>query len=118
MQIPTQALLLRIFIGEDDKFGGSPLYEAIIVCWPTSRLLTSIETTPFTGVRGGASGTVPSRNVMVPVGVPVTGGNGVTVAVNVTISPKGEGFAEETSTVWVLPRLTEPLLLRKFVSPL
>ena len=31
MQIPRQALLLRIFIGEDDKFGGSPLYEAIVL---------------------------------------------------------------------------------------
>jgi hypothetical protein len=31
MQIPRQALLLRIFIGEDDKFGSSPLYEAIVV---------------------------------------------------------------------------------------
>ena len=31
MQIPTQALLLRIFIGEDDKFGASPLHEAIVL---------------------------------------------------------------------------------------
>ena len=31
MQIPKQALLLRIFIGEDDKFDGSPLYEAIVL---------------------------------------------------------------------------------------
>jgi PII-like signaling protein len=31
MQIPRQALLLRIFIGEDDKFNGAPLYEAIVV---------------------------------------------------------------------------------------
>jgi uncharacterized protein len=31
MQIPKQALLLRIFIGEDDKFRGSPLYEAIVL---------------------------------------------------------------------------------------
>jgi PII-like signaling protein len=31
MQIPRQALLLRIFIGEDDRFDGSPLYEAIVV---------------------------------------------------------------------------------------
>src|ERR1700747_2270150 len=30
MQIPKQALLLRIFIGEDDKCKGSPLYEAIV----------------------------------------------------------------------------------------
>ena len=31
MQIPKQALLLRIFIGEDDKFGGSSLHEAIVL---------------------------------------------------------------------------------------
>jgi hypothetical protein len=31
MQIPKQALLLRIFIGEDDTFGGSPLHEAIVL---------------------------------------------------------------------------------------
>jgi uncharacterized protein len=31
MQIPKQALLLRIFIGENDKFGGSPLYAAIVL---------------------------------------------------------------------------------------
>ncbi|WP_024518281.1 DUF190 domain-containing protein [Bradyrhizobium sp. Tv2a-2] len=31
MQIPKQAVLLRIFIGEDDKSGGTPLYEAIVM---------------------------------------------------------------------------------------
>jgi len=31
MQIPRQALLLRIFIGEDDQFEGSPLHEAIVL---------------------------------------------------------------------------------------
>lgn len=31
MQIPKQALLLRIFVGEDDRFGGSPLHEAIVL---------------------------------------------------------------------------------------
>jgi PII-like signaling protein len=31
MQIPTDALLLRIFIGEDDKSGRLPLYEAIVL---------------------------------------------------------------------------------------
>ena len=31
MQIPKQALLLRIFIGENDKDGGRPLYEAIVL---------------------------------------------------------------------------------------
>lgn len=31
MQIPRQALLLRIFIGEEDDFEGKPLYEAIVM---------------------------------------------------------------------------------------
>ena len=31
MQIPENAMLLRIFIGEDDKHGGRPLYEAIVL---------------------------------------------------------------------------------------
>ena len=31
MQIPKQALLLRIFVGEDDRLGGSPLHEAIVL---------------------------------------------------------------------------------------
>jgi PII-like signaling protein len=31
MQLPKQAVLLRIFFGEDDRFGRSPLYEAIVM---------------------------------------------------------------------------------------
>jgi hypothetical protein len=31
MEIPKQAVLLRIFIGEDDKADGRPLYEAIVL---------------------------------------------------------------------------------------
>src|SRR5258707_15536899 len=31
MQIPKDALLLRIFIGESDQFKGRPLYEAIVL---------------------------------------------------------------------------------------
>jgi PII-like signaling protein len=31
MQMPKQAVLLRIFIGEDDRCDGSPLYEAIVL---------------------------------------------------------------------------------------
>ena len=31
MQIPANAVLLRIFIGEDDKTDGRPLYEAIVL---------------------------------------------------------------------------------------
>jgi PII-like signaling protein len=31
MQLPRDAVLLRIFIGEDDKSGHRPLYEAIVL---------------------------------------------------------------------------------------
>jgi PII-like signaling protein len=31
MQIPTDAVLLRIFIGESDRHEGKPLYEAIVL---------------------------------------------------------------------------------------
>ena len=31
MQIPKQAVLLRIFFGENDQFQGRPLYEAIVL---------------------------------------------------------------------------------------
>lgn len=31
MQIPKDAMLLRIFLGEADKFQGKPLYEAIVM---------------------------------------------------------------------------------------
>ncbi len=31
MQIPKDALLLRIFVGEDDRCGKQPLYEAIVL---------------------------------------------------------------------------------------
>ena len=31
MQIPEEALLLRIFIGEADRSGGKPLHEAIVL---------------------------------------------------------------------------------------
>jgi len=31
MQLPRDAMLLRIFIGEDDKYKARPLYEAIVL---------------------------------------------------------------------------------------
>jgi len=31
MQIPKDAMLLRIFIGESDRYHGSPLYEALVM---------------------------------------------------------------------------------------
>src|SRR6266496_1232427 len=31
MQIPRDAMLLRIFLGENDRFQGQPLYEALVL---------------------------------------------------------------------------------------
>ena len=31
MQVPTDAVLLRVFLGEGDKWHGKPLYEAIVL---------------------------------------------------------------------------------------
>ncbi len=31
MELPKEAVLLRIFIGEDDEFGGAPLFEQIVL---------------------------------------------------------------------------------------
>lgn len=31
MQIPNDAVLLRIFLGESDRFEGKPLYEAVVL---------------------------------------------------------------------------------------
>lgn len=31
MQVPTEAMLLRMFMGEDDQADGRPLYEAIVL---------------------------------------------------------------------------------------
>ena len=31
MQVPREAVLLRIFLGEDDRHGNRPLYEAIVM---------------------------------------------------------------------------------------
>ena len=31
MKVPRDAVLLRIFIGEDDRHGNTPLYEAIVL---------------------------------------------------------------------------------------
>ena len=66
----------------------------------------------------------PSRNVTVPVGVPVAGANAVIVAVKVTDCPKSEGFCDEVTTVVVSALLTtcgfpvkDPVLALKHPSP-
>ena len=64
----------------------------------------------------------PSRNVTVPVGVPVAGATALTVAVKVTAWPKRDGFVDEVTVVELLALFTvcvmaEEVLLLKFVSP-
>ena len=62
MQISKQALLLRIFIGEDDKFGGSPLYEAIVL---KARELHLAGATVLRGPMGfGASSRLHTTKIM------------------------------------------------------
>ena len=38
MTLPREAMLLRVFFGEDDKFKGRPLYEAIVMSARESQL--------------------------------------------------------------------------------
>ena len=80
---------------------GSPLYLAVIEWVPTDKLAV-LEV----HVKGAAAGNVqlpimavPSRNVTVPVGVPVAGGLTVTVAVNVTLCPNTDGLVPELIVV-------------------
>jgi len=48
----------------------------------------------------------PSLNVTVPVGTPLAGATGLTVALNVTACPTVEGFGVEVRLVLVLPAFT------------
>ena len=49
MKLPEDALLLRIFIGESDKYHGKPLYEAIMM---KARELNLAGTTVIRGILG------------------------------------------------------------------
>jgi hypothetical protein len=68
---------------------------------------------------------VPSLNVTLPVGVPVAGGTGATVAVSVSAWPKTEGLGEDARVIVVVEDV-EPtvwvsgvdVLVVKFASPL
>jgi hypothetical protein len=65
----------------------------------------------------------PSLKTTLPVGVPVPGAIDLTVAVNVTLWPKVEGFRDDVSVVDVEARFTVcvsvgEVLAEKFVAPL
>jgi hypothetical protein len=77
-----------------------PPYTAVIECVPSASveianvvfLLLSV---PVPSV------VLPSLNVTVPAGLPAPGAIGVTVAVNVTVSPLMDGFNEDTTEIEV-----------------
>jgi PII-like signaling protein len=62
MKIPTDGFLLRIFIGESDKWYGKPLYEAIVL---KSRELHMAGATMLRGPMGfGANSRLHTAKIM------------------------------------------------------
>jgi uncharacterized protein len=62
MKLPEKGLLLRIFIGESDRCGGHPLYEAIV---NEARRLNMAGVTVLKGVMGfGASSRIHTTKVL------------------------------------------------------
>lgn len=73
-------------------------------CVPALRLDVDNIATPLPFNGELPSEFIPSRKVTVPVGVPVV--EGLTIAVNVTDCPSGDGFAEEVSCMLLLSSCT------------
>jgi hypothetical protein len=62
MKLPDDGELLRIFIGETDKYKGKPLYEAIVM---KARELNLAGATVFRGIMGyGATSRIHSIKVL------------------------------------------------------
>lgn len=62
MKIPENALLLRIFIGESDKYHGKPLYECIVM---KARELNLAGSTVIRGILGfGADSRIHSAKLL------------------------------------------------------
>src|SRR5438132_316808 len=82
----------------------SPLYEAAILCAPATRQGVVKVATPVPELTMPMPiSLLPSVKVTVPVGLPLAGDTGRTVAVNVTATPRFAGFGEEVRVVVVLP---------------
>lgn len=61
-KLPEKACLLRIYIGESDKTGGKPLYEAIVL---KARALGMAGATVLRGIMGfGANSRVHSAKIL------------------------------------------------------
>ncbi|MBO8154275.1 DUF190 domain-containing protein [Thermovirga sp.] len=62
MKLPREAQLLRIFIGESDKYNGKPLYEAIVT---RARELSMAGVTVLRGILGfGAHSRIHSAKIL------------------------------------------------------
>lgn len=62
MQLPEQAMLLRVFIGESDKYNGKPLYEQIVF---KARELNLAGATAIRGIMGfGADSQIHSAKLL------------------------------------------------------
>ena len=62
MKLPDEGELLRIFIGETDKYEGKPLYEAIVI---KARELNLAGATVFRGIMGyGATSRIHSIKLL------------------------------------------------------
>jgi PII-like signaling protein len=62
MKLPDEGELLRVFIGETDKFKGKPLYEAIVM---KARELNLAGATVFRGIMGyGATSRIHSIKLL------------------------------------------------------
>jgi hypothetical protein len=100
----------------------SPLYLAVIECVPADRI--EIVKVAMPELRFAVPRVeVPSKKVTVPVGIPEPGATALTVAVNVTPSPKTDGFSDDVTVVELLALLTvwlkaDDVLPLKVESPL
>ncbi len=95
-----------VSVGEvEPSKSASPLYTALIAYVPASGNVRLHEATPpAIGCAAHPLTTVaPSRNVTVPVGVPLAGATAVTVAVYVRPSPGTDGFTDDAITAAVAP---------------
>ncbi len=90
---------------DEEILFASPPYCAVMLCETTPSVFMDKVATPVLSV-AVPSRVLPSRNVTMPVGVPVAGATGVTVAVNVTIWPDTLGLALLVNVVAVFALFT------------
>jgi hypothetical protein len=83
----------------------SPPYAAVIACEATTNVeVLNVAEPPLRAPEPRV--VAPSLKVTVPVGVPLPGAAGATVAVKVTPCPNAEGFPDEITAVVVLALFT------------